>query len=160
MILVSVGQSWTASHSREEADGAISGDWPTRAGVTREDIEANADVLLALKRGRIVAARTITNVVPTQGGRRVQFELADPPPDVAALVGQRAPQAALWRRGEAWPIKVADTSAALAAMPTTLPMTEASQPVALGVFRVQVIEGRHLIVDAPAQATIEVRTRR
>jgi len=161
-IAVNVSRQWTPELSPAKEDAVIGGDWPLRSGVTRSDIEAAADFLVAVKRSRVVAVRNILAVhSATDDGYRVCFDLAVADKRWQLLLNEPAPDTIRWRRGEAWPIKIVGTAELLAGIDTetSRAVANAEDALTLGGFTVRLTSRSRLVVMAPRNASVVVFTK-
>jgi len=150
MLLVNVGRSWPNADTHEDQIAATERWWPVHSTNERKRIAEAADVLIAVVANRIVLVRTI-NTPPTSEGTE-RFELhTSSCSGLEYLVGAELPAPFAWKPGEAWPVKVAETTQILASLPRR-------DPVHLGRFRVQLALGGELDVFVPRGASVRVHT--
>lgn len=155
-VAVNVKQLWKPHLTRLEADEVISGDWPLRRGVTRADVEAAADILVAVRRNKAVAVRRICEVQSASSdGYRVRFHLADADESWQAILKRPTPDILRWRQGETWPIKIVDTKDLVAAMEGSSLANEPAD-VVVGGFTVRLVSRSRLEVVAPHAATVVI----
>lgn len=137
-ILVNIRRTGADAATPDQVRRAASGDWV----ISPAALDDHGDILLAIRRSRIVGAYDILSWEQLDSGR-VRFDLRDSP-ELAAHVGTESPRT--WQRGQANPVLLIDT----AALDDPEPATQAATPARRGVHRV-VIETKGLTDQAAAQ---------
>lgn len=153
MIAVNVTRSWPDARTPQEQEEAMAGRWTLRETINLDDVKRLGDVLIASKRNRVVAVRSIQRIFESEPGR-VCFDLAPAGRPWEALLGAATPTALAWRRGEVWPIKGAPTlDIELPEEPTSVPTKE---PIVLGKFRITIMGDSTLVIHAPRGASVQI----
>jgi hypothetical protein len=153
LIAVNVTQSWPKAKTSLEQEQAMAGNWTLRETINRADVEQFGDIVIASKRNRVVAVRSIVRVRESDEPGRVSFDLAPADEPWDALVGRATPSQLSWRRGEVWPIKAAPTSDI--EMPGDLDSQRSPETITLGRFTITAVGNSELVIHAPRGTSVK-----
>ncbi len=120
-------------------------DVPSGAEHEMSDLFDHDDYLLAVLKNEVVAVRHIDETF-LMGGK-VVFATS-PAPEVASAIGRRLPDNLAWKRGEAWPLKAADSE--------WLEQVSAARTATLGAYRLTLAPNGSLHVSAPDGGAVVV----
>ena len=153
LIAVNVTQSWPRAKTSQEQEEAMAGNWTLRETINRADVEQFGDIVIASKRNRVVAVRSIVRVRDSEEPGRITFDLAPADQPWDALVGRATPAQLSWRRGEVWPIKAAPTGDI--EMPEKASSLGTPETITLGRFTITVVGSSDLVIYAPRGTSVK-----
>ncbi len=173
MILVNVARSWPQATTDRERLDAVEGVWPLHSDAARADRTAaahgaaatgpaaladqedaaldvrcllqNDDYVLAILKNEVVDVRRIERTLILGG--KVVF-ITSPAPEASGALGQRLSGDLAWKRGEAWPVKTADSS--------WLERVAATRSLELGEYKLTLAPDNALHVWAPDHGAVVV----